>query len=370
MSQFTHLFNKEPVIGHMPAYIRASNGTVERTSGRMTDDSGEINASSIKELKQRVTTLTAMARNGQIDCMGQVKDSEWAKSAQEDAALLKAAYASGDEHNIKLTAEVMLENVWESANRMGWTDHILGVKDCPDGVPNQIEIYRHDAVAFQTLADGAATEQLVHPAFVYPPDYTIQCQIVMNEADIARAGPDFVDRKMQDGLMALMVKRDRILRNLMLQTAGIFNAPTTYATFTPQVLATMKNQVDSNLIPSANLLIASDLWVDITSAGAWMDDWTDPVHKYQILQEGKLGTILGLNVITDGFRPQLLQVLQPGEAFVTGAPQFAGIHGYRRRTKVTEIQKYIVGQNSRGFYFASIENSYVNAFAFAYGVRA
>jgi hypothetical protein len=29
--------------------------------------------------------------------------------------------------------------------------------------------------------------------------------------------------------------------------------------------------------------------------------WFDPVHKHELVLEGKLGTILGMEILTDGF---------------------------------------------------------------------
>jgi hypothetical protein len=85
--------------------------------------------------------------------------------------------------------------------------------------------------------------------------------------------------------------------------------------------------------------------------------------------EGRLGSLLGLKLITDGFRYQTLKVLEPGEIFVLGTPVALGQRGVRRDIQSTEINHFPLGAPRRGFYFMGIESLHVLDRAVAQGSR-
>ena len=354
---------REPVIGHMPGFAKKSGGSVQAAGGRMTDDSGEINAYDNKDLASKINAIYAMVQSQDIGSGSGFEDAgaDRAKlqAKKERHQELVSAYHSGaQDGRFKVMGEVFAEDVWETLNRQGFTSQLIARKDVVDGTDNRIRKRRKDVVAFQVVNDGEGIAQVVEQAYIYPQDYYLQCQVLIEERDLAQAGPEFLDEKFQDALEAIMVRQDRILRNLLLSTAGVFNAPVSFATFTPQVLTALRTQVASNGIPAAHMLFSFDIWDDMIADPAFTQ-WWEPVHKYQLIMEGKLGSLLNMKLITDGFRYQTLKVLEPGEVFVTGTPIALGQRGVRREIQSTEINHYPLGAPRRGFYLMGIESLHV-----------
>lgn len=355
------IFNNAPVVDGMKSYAK-HNGRIVEAGGRMTDSEGNINADNKADLLNKISALADFAQSGQISSHMSAEDK---KDRHE---MLCAAFDSKD-NKMQLQAEVFAEDVWETLNRQGFTEHLLARKDVADNTDNRIKKRRKDVVAFQAINDGEGIAQIIEQAYVYPKDYYLQCQVLIEERELAQAGPELMDEKFQDAMEAILVKQDNILRRLMLATAGSFNAPISFATFTPQVMSSLRTQVSSNGLRASNMVIAFDIWDDMIADPSFATFW-EPVHKYQLIKEGQLGSVLGMNIITDGFRYETLKVLEPGEVFVTGSPVTLGIRGVRRKVEGTEINHYNQGAPRRGFYLRGLESMHVEDRAVAYGSRS
>ena len=351
---------REPVIGHAPSMIKKPGGIVQRADGRLTDSQGEINAYDKNDLALKINAIHAQVTGGEIgDGLFEDGHIASARAAAQEAkhAELKAAFASGDDR-LKVMAEVFAEDIWETMNRQGFTQTLVARKNVVDGTDNRIRRRRKDITAFQVVNDGEGIAQILEQTYIYPEDYYLQCQILIEERELAQAGPEFLDEKFQDALEAIMVRQDRILRSLLLATAGVFNAPVSFATFTPQVLSALRTQILANGLPAAHLLFSFDIWDDMIADPAFTA-WWEPVHKYQLIMEGRLGSLLNMRLMTDGFRYETLRVLQPGEIFVLATPVALGQRGVRREVSATEINHYPLGAPRRGMYLMGIESLHV-----------
>jgi len=361
----SNFYRNEPVMGNMPGFAKKSGGQVVAAGGRMTNDAGDINANDLKELAQKVNAIHAMVQSGEITESPDGKTKLQAQTAKHGE--LVSAFHSGDDR-MKVMGEVFAEDVWETLNRQGFTSQLLARKDVVDGQDNRIRLRRKDVTAFQVVNDGEGIAQHVEQSYIYPQDYYLQCQVLIEERELAQAGPELLDQKFQDALEAVMVRQDRILRSLLLATAGVFNAPVGFATFTPQTMTALRTQVQANGIPAANMLFSFDIWDDIIADPSFTA-WWEPVHKYQLIMEGKLGSLLNMKLTTDGFRYDSLRVLAPGEIFVLGTPIALGQRGVRREVQSTEINHYPLGSPRRGFYLMGIESMHVQDRAVAFGSR-
>jgi len=366
-----HRGTRAPVVDGMPGFAKKAHGKVEAAGGRMTNSDGDINAYDIGDLANKINALHAMAQSGDTGSGAGYEDptatrAKLTAQAERHQDLLSAFAVQDDQ--MKVMGEVFAEDIWETLNRQGFTSQLLARKDVVDGTDNRIKLRRKDVVAFQVINDGEGIAQIVEQAFIYPQDYYLQSQVLMEERELAQAGPEFLDEKFQDTLEAIMVRQDRILRSLLLATAGVFNAPVSFATFTPQVLTALRTQIASNGIPAAHLLFSFDIWDDMIADPSFTD-WWEPVHKYQLIMEGKLGSLLNMKLITDGFRYDTLKVLEPGEVFALGTPITLGQRGVRREIQSTEINHYPLGAARRGFYVMGLESMHVQDRPVAIGTR-
>jgi hypothetical protein len=100
----------------------------------------------------------------------------------------------------------------------------------------------------------------------------------------------------------------------------------------------------------------------LTSSNKW--------SKHEIVVEGSLGTILGVQLRTDGFRYETLQVLSPGEVFFLGAPQTLGGITQRKELATQAIDKFNQGKPERGWFMEQIMGmAIVNSRALTRGQR-
>lgn len=355
-----HAASRLPVQGGMPAFVKTSDGQLRQTDGRMMDSDGTINASSKRELQEKVQALAHMMSTGQIrygEVGRDLTDSQAKAERKEKLEILKASFAAGPEQ-FKIMAEVYGEDIIEVFNRQGFTSQVIARKDVVAGHDNRVALRRMDVSAFQVMADGNSIGQILEQDYVYPQPYNLQTLLLIEEAELSLAGPEFLDKKIQDALQATMVRQDNILRNLMLRTVGVFNAPLAFTSFTPQVMTAGRTQLLSNGLNAEHMIIAYDLWNDIIADPAFTQ-WWEPVHKYELIQRGYLGSILGMKIITDGVRYNTLRVLQPGEVFWTAHPAALGQRGVHKEMEVKPVDHALLGAARRGAFLHGLESMIV-----------
>lgn len=94
------------------------------------------------------------------------------------------------------------------------------------------------------------------------------------------------------------------------------------------------------------------------------------VEVTESVLEGSLGSLLGVQLITDAFRHDTLKVLDAGEVFFLGAPQTLGGITQRKELMTQAIDRYNVGRPERGWFMEQIQGmSFVNSRALTRGQR-
>jgi hypothetical protein len=329
-------------------------------------DGFQINASSKKDLMNQIAYLLNSYGNGRVSRKNQ---RQAALEQQRNNQVVAEAYYDRSGDTFQLLGEVVTDQIIETSERQGFARTLLGVRPLGKGEDAKVPVRKRDVYAFMATVDSKITAQEIRQAYLYPPIFGIDAYIVIEEGDIQGAPFDLLDAKYQDGLMATMVREDRILRNLMLEAAPLFNDRVFFGNFNPASLAQMQNQVSSWGSTSANLLIAYDLWQDIISNTDFVS-WFDPVHQHELILEGRLGTLLGMQILTDGFRYDSLRVLEQGEAFVTAAPGSVGVILEQTPPEAKAIDLAVIGQAARGWFIHAGEGMIIgNARGVCYGRR-
>ena len=116
----------------------------------------------------------------------------------------------------------------------------------------------------------------------------------------------------------------------------------------------MRQAIASWGIPVTTAVIAFDLWNDII-ADTEFSSWFDPITKHELVLEGSIGSLLGVQLITDGFRYETLKVLNPGEIYMCGAPQTVGGITQRKELATETINQYSIGRPNRGWFNEEIQ---------------
>jgi len=210
----------------------------------------------------------------------------------------------------------------------------------------------------------------VRQNYLYPPEFYLVGRILIEDKEIEQASGDLLDDKYQDGLEQILVREDNVAKMLLDAAAPAANDLTFFNTFTPTIFSSLRTQVARWGIPVATAIIAWDLWNDII-ADSEFSAWFDPVSKHEIVLEGKLGSILDVELITDAFRHDTLRVLTTGECFFLGVPQTLGAITQRKELTTEAINGYALGKPERGWFLEQIEGLCIgNSRGVAKGLRA
>jgi hypothetical protein len=356
---------------------RGQFGTNRSGSARMSGmplvgRNGEFNANNKREVMQAIATLHGLFQAGKVE--SQYTDAATPEDIREvraaRAARLEEAYAAGPQSAAwKALGEVIGDEIWQTLGREGFARKTMLLKPLGKGETGRLRVRKKDVVAFFVTADPNVIASQVRQFYVYPPEFYLIANITIEDKEIEQASGDILDDKYQDGLEQILVREDNVWLTLARAAAPTSNDLFFFNTFTPTVFSEMRTQVARWGIPVTTAILAFDLWNDII-ADTEFSSWFDPVSKHEIVLEGSLGSLLGVQLITDAFRHETLRVLADGEVFFLGAPQTLGGITQRKELITQSIDKYNQGIPERGWFMEQIEGmSLVNDRALTRGQR-
>lgn len=328
---------------------------------------GEFNADNNKELLQAIAHLANESQAGNVQKKYQQPSEQEVRAAREQALANALQDKSGA--SWQALGEVLGDEVWQTLGREGFARKTLMLKPLGKGETGRLRVRKKDVVAYFVTANPQVVHSQVRQNYVYPPEFYLIAGITIEDKEIEQASGDLLDDKYQDGLEQILVREDNTWLRVARQAANTNNDLFFFNTFTPTVFSEMRTQVARWGIPVTTAIIAFDLWNDII-ADTEFSSWVDPVHKHEIVLEGSLGSILGVQLITDAFRHETLRVLSEGEVFFLGAPQTLGGITQRKELSVEAINRYTHFRPERGWFMEQIEGmSIVNSRALVRGQR-
>jgi hypothetical protein len=342
-----------------------------RTGTKVTSDelaigrNGEINASSKVDLMGQIGNLIDEAVKGNIH-----QAAVQPMDRIERLAALNEALSDRSGSSFQVLGEVIGEEIWETLGREGFARKIFIIKPLGKGETGRIRIRRKDVVSYVVTSNPNVIASQVRQFYLYPAEFYLTARILIEDKEIEQASGDLLDDKYQDGLEQMLVREDDIAKRLLDAAAPTANDLVFFNTFTPTIFTSLRTQVARWGIPPATAIIAWDLWNDII-ADAEFSAWFDPVSKHEIVLEGKLGSLLDVELITDAFRYETLRVLNPGEVYMLGVPQTLGAITQRKELTTESINSYNIGRPERGWFMEQIEGMVVgNSRAVSKGQRA
>ena len=117
----------------------------------------------------------------------------------------------------------------------------------------------------------------------------------------------------------------------------------------------MKTQPSEFGLNVSTMIISFDIWNDIV-ADADFVSFFDQVSKHEIVVNGSLPSILGMNIITDGFREPHLKVLGRGEVYTLAQPQELGGITSRGEMSTQSVNGYNQGMPWRGWFLSRLRS--------------
>lgn len=347
-------------------------GSIMRSANTsLVGQGGEYNATSKRELMEIVDGIVKMARAGEIHQEAQFGGdsvAEWNQQGHLVHAAMNERVPT-QAGPFQVLGEVFTDSISETMGRMGFTNKVLAQQDVAEGGTARVRIRQKDVQSWLMLSDGHTVESLIRQKYIYPRGYNIETLVLMEEAEIHEAGAQIIEEKYNDALEATMVRDDNITKFLLDQAAPSANDVIAFNAFTPNVFVSLRNQIWQWSLPVPHALMAIDLWDDLFADIDWAR-WYSPIEKHELAVEGKLGRLGDIELITDGFRYDTLQVLQPGEIYMLSAPQTLGIKANMIALNSTVVDQRMLGRAARGwFLFLRQATAIANSRGVSKGVR-
>ena len=334
--------NKAPLVRGREAKLPGSNE-------RIVANNGEINASSQKDLLKNIGYLLTQASLGNIDVANDV-DEKVEISAAEKVECIKAAYDNYQtspvwaEMGHEIAADVNI-----SVQREGFMRNLLEKNEISGRVA-MIRTRVNEVTAVYMTTPSNLAPQYVNSHWTTFPEFNITTNVLVSGDDILVDGDEILQEQYDYSLQSFMVAEDRMWKIMADAIVGttiplqIFTG-----TYGPDDLINMYQLLVNAGTTPDKVLMHNNYWSYMIQTGAF-SNWFDPATKYQMIQTGQIGSLLGLTFMTDGFRQQNMQVLQPGEIYVIAKPEQHG--GYTERGPIMAVPTdgYNNGVDARGWF--------------------
>jgi hypothetical protein len=318
----------------------------------LSSATGEFNANDKQELVRAITKLMSAQASGEIvpEYQSALASSEQrAQQLQERREILAAAYndASGKQW-AALGANMALQ-LNEQRNREGFLRRICVGQTLRQGEIARVTLPAWDAVAVVATSSASVGYQMVRNKLFQPDEFEINANLRVEQLEIEQVSGDILEDVYNQGLDAIMVQEDRLWKQAADKTVGVTN-PLNYIAgqLTTQVLAQIRQGVSDWNLPATTAIISNDFWSDIIGSSDFAQ-FLDPVTKYDLAMHGNLGTLIGMNLMTDAFRQPNQKVLNRGEIYVVSSPENHAAYTDRGGVRSTPTSGADHGNTTRGW---------------------
>lgn len=312
---------------------------------------GELNASSNQDLLVQMGKFFQAMASGEI--VQQAEGSQFASlSNEEKRDLLVKAHASQTEW--AALGAAIAEDVREQASRQGFLRNVCVVNNLRQGEVMRVPMPRHISRAVVATGPTSVAYQLVTDRQFIPSPFELKAAVRVSKLDLATASHDLLDRAYNDSIEAIVTAGDRVWKRAADRTVGQSNAIQGFAgRLTPAILSRAATSIRDWNLPVSKAIIANSFWEDVQSDSSWADSLT-PVSQYELLLTGKVGTIFGLEIMTDGFRADNQRVLGRGEAYIVADAEYHGTMGSFGGIESTPTDGANAGETSKGWLMSEI----------------
>lgn len=346
------LRNTKPAI---PANHYRRNG-----GSPLVNDRGEINASSKRDLLQNIAKLMEDTANDRIT------SAETTISKAEAWNSVVAAYRDRASNRFEEVGAELVEIIQEQTLRDGVMRTILSRRN-----PTMNNTMRVPVDVFQTVAviaggEGHVQPQVLRDKMVELEEFPIAVNVRLEEREINQGSPDLMDRKRNEGIVGIMVAEDKYVKTLSDEAAGIFNPiEGLVGGLNRANFAAMRERLNGrNLMASTAWISTTTMNLDIVGGDIFAD--VDPVTQYEMVRNGRIGNMFGVEFLTDAHRHPTMRVLNSNDVYIYADPETLGVYMERNDAlQMHETDEKDRGSPMRGWY---IYNYYGIAILNAHGV--
>lgn len=311
---------------------------------------GEFNAYDQKELVHSINKLmTAVSSNQVVPAQQSLSSAQRALIKEERREMLATAYNDSTGALWASLGSSMGDQINEQANREGFLRRVAMGNTLKQGEIARVPMPSQDAMAVVATSSTNVGYQLIRNKMFQPAEFEIIANIRVEQLEIEQVSSDILDNAYNQGLESIMVAEDKLWKQAADTIVGVTN-PLEYISgpLSTQILGQLRQSVSDWNLPVVSAIISNDFWADIIGSNDFAT-FLDPVTKYDLALNGTLGTLVGMQLITDGFRQPQLKVLGRGEIYVLAAPENHASYTERGGVRSTPTDGANNGQTSKGF---------------------
>ena len=334
---------------------------------RMIGQNGEINAGNLVELAARMVEISQSIAAGNL--VATEEEASHAELASERFQAVREAFYDRGERWAEMGSAIT-NTINTRIEREGFMREVLSRGNVEEGSVPRIRVKQKNVRAVLSRGPTQVYPQYVRDSYQNLEEFYVTANPRVEEIDLRQGSGDILEDKYFEGMEAIWVKEDQTLVKGLRTCDNIYNPVTYFSTsLTPTALQTVKYNVDRFRIPVENILLSLDLLNDLAVGNAF-GQWFDPISQWEVVRTGRIGTLLGLQLITDGYREPTLRVLNDGEFFVLGTPEFLGGYTDRGPIESRPADDFDKAIPARGWTMREIiALGIANAKAVAHGVR-
>jgi len=316
---------------------------------------GELNASNKTEALQILGSLMADVASNKVSLASPNEQEDFQALRKQRQETLLAAFNDRDGSSWQELGATIGAEISEVAHRDGFMRRFYLRADLAQGTMPRLRVKYANVTAIYSASASQVYPLFVRDKYIYPPEFYVLGNIMVEQREVAQGAGDILEDAFLRAQENIMVQEDTIMKSEFDASIGVANAQQLMAGgLTPASLAAFREPIITWGLPAEKLLIAANIWTDIVgNASAWSALF-DPVTRFEIVQTGYLGTLLGLQILTDAYREPNQRVLNAGEMYITSRPDMLGAYTDRGPVNAAPIDQQLHGIPARGWFFSEL----------------
>ena len=316
---------------------------------------GELNADSRSDAIVALAQLMAEKAGGKIVFEDPNAAETAGVSASDKREMMVAAYHDHQTGKWAETGTTIGAILYETALREGFMRRFLKQGELQNGSIPRINVRFQNVNAIVATDPNVVAPMIVTQRYIYPPEYYVLGNVRVSDRDIAQGAADILEDAFARAMENINVKEDSTVLTMFDASVGVVNPLFLLAGgLTPSNLAAARTALLQWGLPASQMLIASDFWTDIAGNAASFGNLFDPVTRYELVQTGYLGTLLGMAITTDGFRDPQQKVVAANTMYLLSEPINLGAYTDRGPVKSVPQDQYADGIPGRGWFFSEL----------------
>lgn len=270
------------------------------------------------------------------------------KQSRQEALAMAAADQTGQTWRSISAAIQML--VSEQQKREGFVRRLMSYVPLNTGDIPRMGMVRRDVTAVVSSGISSVEFQELRNREAMPKEEVFITNVHVQNLLMQQTSGDLLEEGYNQSVEAIMVKEDRTWKALADAASRISNTQAILSgTWDPKMLAAMRQLLLDAGYGSGTMVVGSRVSNAMLGTNAFFDMY-DPVTKYELINGGLMGSILGMPIITDSSRLKNLKVLQPGDVYVTAPPSIHGGYTDRGGVTATPVDGAQLGSDSKGWF--------------------